>query len=99
MLSGTTRAALISLQYRAISTTPLTKCFDPRSIRPIGFSSLLKKNESVNGVNPAFVAAEMLIKPRRTQKSQNSCTRVHMHDRKPLLKAIIQDERIEPKTM
>ncbi|EYC16374.1 hypothetical protein Y032_0034g2960 [Ancylostoma ceylanicum] len=78
MLSSIRCAALESVaQCRAISSTSLTRCFDPRCIRPDGYNPI--KEGLTKDVDPAFVAASMFVRQSKSQEVQ-SADRVFRQD-------------------
>ncbi|KAL6743637.1 hypothetical protein Aduo_016656 [Ancylostoma duodenale] len=71
MLSGVRRAALESVaQCRALSTTTLTKTYDPRCIRAEGFDPN-KRIGQMENVDPAFSPAGMFIRQSKSYVTQS----------------------------
>ncbi|EYC16370.1 hypothetical protein Y032_0034g2958 [Ancylostoma ceylanicum] len=80
MLSGVRRAVLESVaQCRALSTTALTKTYDPRCIRAEGFDPN-KRIGHMKNVDPAFLSAGMFVRQPKPYEVQSEGFRFDNND-------------------
>ncbi|RCN50919.1 hypothetical protein ANCCAN_02932 [Ancylostoma caninum] len=84
MLSGVGRAALESVQCRALSTTVLKRTYDPRCIHAEGFDPT-KRIGQTKDVDPALSPAGMFLKQSKSYVIQNGgqFSKIDMREERP----------------